>query len=355
MKFTLFAALAVAAALCAFAPPRASAQQPNVYAVAGVYVDETAANSAAAQEAAFASAQRIGFQRLVARLTVPEELARQGQPTVDDATLQRLVLSVDVEDQRRSSTRYVGRLTVRFDPLGVRTLLRERNFAVVDTRTAPVLVVPAVVAGTPDETTALWREVWEQGGFQQELAPLATAPATLSGAPDWNAAQAAATAAAAASALYATLRVQGGAVTAALVEVAPNNVRRDRGEVTARVNGEGAPALRAALASLAEQASLRLQNDWKARNTVVTGQRARVAASAIYQTEAQWQTIKGALESSAATLISEIRIEAVARNGALVSFSFVGNRDQLAAELARHGVALSDDPRLGPVLRVASR
>ena len=42
----------------------------NIYAVAGVHVDETAANAAAAQHAAFAAAQRPGFERLVQRLTI---------------------------------------------------------------------------------------------------------------------------------------------------------------------------------------------------------------------------------------------------------------------------------------------
>ncbi len=64
--------------------------------------------------------------------------------------------------------------------------------------------------------------------------------------------------------------------------------------------------------------------------------------------------IKNALEGAAQTLISEIRIEAVGREGALVSFSFVGDRAQLEAELLRRGVSLQDSPQ-GPVLRVAAR
>ncbi|GAM99670.1 hypothetical protein U91I_03325 [alpha proteobacterium U9-1i] len=345
----------VLAAFCAFVPGLASAQgTQNPYAVAGVYVDETAANAAAAQQAGFAAAQQAAFSRLLARLTLPEEIARQGQPVVQGAALEQLVLSVDVEEERRSATRYIGRLTVRFDPTGVRTLLRNSNLTVVDTRTAPVLVVP-VAPGASPETAALWREVWVQGGFQQELVPLATAPETLGGNPDWAAASAAAQAAAAASALYATVRVANGTATATLVEVASGGVRRDRGEAVARINGEGAAATRAAFASLAQQASARLQNEWKARTAVGTGQRARVSASALYTDERQWESIKQALEGAASTLISEIRIEAVGRDGALVSFSFVGNREQLNAELQRRGVILSDEPRLGPVLRVARR
>ncbi|MBL8538502.1 MAG: DUF2066 domain-containing protein [Hyphomonadaceae bacterium] len=342
-------------ALCALAPAEASAQtRDNVYAVGGVAVDETAANAAAAREAGFAAAQRQGYERLVRRLTVPQELtARGGPPQVDAAALDRLVLSVDVEEERRSGTRYIGRLTVRFDPSSIRTLLRQNNLTVVDTRTSPVLVAPTAAPDTPPETLATWRQVWTQGGFGDELAPLATAPETVQGAAGWPAAQAAAQSAGAASALFAALRVQGQTATATLTEV-DSNARRDRGEVTARINGADAGALRAALASLAEQANARIQNDWKARLATGSGQRSRMSASAIYADQRQWERIKDALEGAAATIISEIRIEAVGTQGALVSFAFVGDETQLAAELARRGVSL-DRSAYGPTLRASGR
>lgn len=356
MKATPLAAFAAFAfaALCAFAPGAASAQvRDNVYAVGGVQVDETAANAAAAQQAGFAAAQRQGFERLVRRLTIPDELARTNVATPDAATLDRLVLSVDVEEERRSSTRYIGRLTVRFDPSAVRTLLRGYNLAVVDTRTSPVLVAAVASADVAPETAALWRQVWAQGGYGDELAPLAIAPEALQGAPAWDVAAPFAQSSAAASALYATLRVQGQSVSATLVEV-DSNARRERGEVTARVNGADAPALRAALASLADQANMRIQNDWKSRIAIGGGQRARISASALYANQAQWERIKQGLEGAAQTLISEIRIEAVGREGALVSFSFVGDPNALAAELQRRGVRLEQSSS-GPVLRAVAR
>jgi hypothetical protein len=99
------------------------------------------------------------------------------------------------------------------------------------------------------------------------------------------------------------------------------------------------------------QASELLQNDWKSRMATSGSQRARISATALYANQAQWQRIKSGLEGAAQTLISEIRIEAVGREGALVSFSFVGDRNQLVAELTRRGVGLEDTAQ-GPVLRV---
>lgn len=357
MKATPLAALAVAvgAALCAFAPEPASAQgRDTVYAVSGIRVDETAATGAAAQQAGFASAQSIGLQRLIHRLVPSSELAARSMPAadaLDPMLVERMVQSVDVEEERRSATRYIGRLTVRFDPAAVRSLLRQQNFTIVDTRTAPVLVAPQTAAGTPVEVAALWRETWEQGGFANELAPLTVAPAALQGAPDWNTAAPYAQQAAAAAVLYATLRLQGTTASAELVEVSGAQ-RRDRGVVTARMSGTEPAAVRAALASLAEQASMRLQDEWKARAAVSGAQRGRISASAIYTDQAQWERIKDALEAAAQTLISEIRIEAVGREGALVSFSFVGDEAQLAAELNRRGVRL-ERAATGPTLRVA--
>lgn len=353
MRHPLAAALAVAlAALCAFMPCPASAQANNVYTVAGIYVDVTAANAASAQQAGFASAAQTGFNRLVQRVTQPAELAARGAPIADQATLDRLVLSTDVEEERRSGTRYIGRLTVRFDPAATRALLRQQGLTVIDARSAPELVIAAAAEGTPADSAALWQQVWSESGFADELVPLAIAPVAVQGAPNWQTAAPIAQAAAATSALYATLRVQASTASASLIEVSATG-RSDRGAVSAQIAGNDAASLRAALASLAQQANTLVQNEWKARAAATGGQRARISASALYSDERQWEAIKAALGAAAQTLISEIRIEAVGREGALVSFSFVGDRSAVVAELARRGVQLQDTPQ-GPVLRSAS-
>lgn len=354
MKPLFLAVFVFAAALYPLAPQTASAQgRDSIYAVGGVQVDETAANAAAAREAGFAQAQRRGFERLVRRLTIPAEIASVGAPAPDALTLERLVLSVDVDEERRSSTRYIGRLTVRFDPAGVRALLRQSNLTVVESRAPPVLVAALAAPDAAPETSALWRQVWSQGGFAFELAPLPLAPETLQGPPAWPGAAPFAQAAGAQSVLYATLRVQGALAAATVVEVDANSLR-DRGEVSARIGGGDPAAMRAALASLAEQISARFQDEWKARAPANSGQRGRLSASAIYRDEAQWEQIKDALEAAAQTIISEIRIEAVGRDGALVSFSFSGDQSQLVAELGRRGVRL-ENTAYGPTLRVAQR
>ncbi|MGE0046989.1 MAG: hypothetical protein AB7T08_14625, partial [Hyphomonadaceae bacterium] len=264
----------------------------------------------------------------------------------------RLVQSIDVEEERRSGSRYTARLGVRFNANNVRNLLRQSGFSVADQRGSPMLIVPLWTNVTQEAADA-WRAAWEQGGCDDELVPLLAAPRTLTGAPSWPNASPHAQAAGAARAIYLDLRVSGQNATATAVEVAANGVRRDRGSATARI-GSGDGALATAMDSIADQISTRIQNEWRASLAANTGQRARVSASALYSNQAEWQRIKAGLERAASTVISEIRIEAVARQGALVSFSYVGARDNLAAELRRHGVVV-EETEAGPVLRAAGR
>ena len=366
MKATFLAAFSalILAGFCAFSPAPASAQgagggRAEIFTVAGVQVDETAGNGATAQQQGFASAQRIGFERLAKRLTLPADQARLQLPQPDAAALENLVRSRDIVSERRSGTRYLAVFNVQFDPDAVRTLLRTAGFTVVETRSAPVLIAAQVDGAPPPETLDAWRAAWAQGGYENELAPLALAQAGATGR-DWASLYPFAQAEGATSAIVAVLAVQGNNATATLREVSATGVR-DRGAVRAVIAGGDANSLRAALSSLAAQTSDLVQNDWKTRavsatanNTTSTLQRGRISTSALYANQAEWERIKSALEGAASTVISEIRIEAVAREGALVSFSFTGDRAQLAAELGRRGVRLQDTPD-GPVLRVAGR
>src|SRR5262249_1138856 len=161
---------------------------------------------------------------------------------------------------------------------------RQQGLTVIDARSAPELVAAVAADGTPPATAALWQQVWAQGGFAEELVPLNAAPPTLQGAPTWATAAPFAQAAAATTARYATLRVQGSTATASLVEVSATG-QRDRGAVSAQVAGSDDASLRAALASLARQASDVVQNDWKSRASVGGSTRARVSASALYSDE----------------------------------------------------------------------
>lgn len=337
--FAAWAVVMVAAFCALFAQP-ARAQAPDAVFVAGaVSVDVTATNSAQAQEQAIAQAERIGFERVARRLTLAADRARLGEPRAEGVALQRMVLGVNVEDERRSSTRYIARLVVRTNPDAVRAHLRAAGYQIVETRTAPLLVVPGA-QGVNQQQAALWREVWETSGYAGDLVPIAVAPATAPTSPEWTRVDGIARAASANAALFANLTISGNTARVTLTEVSGNAPNRSRGVVEARI-GQGETGLRAALVSLAQQANDLVQEEWKQSVVAGAGEPTRMTVSAIFSSRAEWERIKAGLRGSE-RLISAISVDAVALEGALVSFSYVGDLNQLTDELRRNGVTLAN-------------
>jgi hypothetical protein len=342
-------------ALCLLSAPASAwaAGRGDVYSVSGVEVDVTSADAAKARDLGFAQAQSLAFDRLVKRLTAPEDLARISAPKLAPEALDRLVDGVDIQEEHRSDVRYLARVAVNFDPAGVRKALQDAGLRVFDTRTAALLVAPVAAPGTDPNLAAAWRQAWEQGGFAEGLVPLPVAPQTLVGGPDWSQAQPAAAAAGATSVLYAAARVSGGQLAVDLVEIGANNFRRERGQLSTPLP-PGDAAIAATFMALARAVDERIQNEWKQSLEAGGGRPQRLIATASFQTMAGWLQVLRGLTQANATLVSDIEVQAIARNGAVVAFSHLGTMDQLKAELGRYGVQIEETAG-GAILRPAGR
>ncbi len=112
----LLAALVLALLFC---PPLKAQDNPLVQ--RGVPAEAAAANAVAARDQAYANARRIAFQRMA-------EALGGNIHTPSDAQLERMVAAVIVENERTSSTRYTGQLTVQFSP-GQVSALTGRSFS----------------------------------------------------------------------------------------------------------------------------------------------------------------------------------------------------------------------------------
>ena len=93
-----------------------------------------------------------------------------------------------------------------------------------------------------------------------------------------------------------------------------------------------------------------LDENWKEVSVIRSGERTPATASVRYTSLAEWNTLRGALARS--PLISEFRIEAIARDGALVAFSYAGDPPRLQNDLLQRGVSLSEN-EMGWIVRSA--
>jgi hypothetical protein len=99
-------------------PPLASEGVLN-FTQQGVPAEATAENGVLARERALAAGRRLAWERLVAEAGAP--------PTpLADGTIENMVSSIVIEQERTTPTRYSGRITVNFNPSRVRAQLAGR-------------------------------------------------------------------------------------------------------------------------------------------------------------------------------------------------------------------------------------
>ncbi len=101
-------------ALAQGAPAEATVPASGGYTQRGVPAEATAEDAVQARERAYASAQRVAYERMAGELGLP--------PSLSAAQIDRLVRSVVVEQERASRTGFAGRVTVNFDPRRVAAL-----------------------------------------------------------------------------------------------------------------------------------------------------------------------------------------------------------------------------------------
>jgi hypothetical protein len=155
----------------------AHAQDAASFTVRDVHVDVTADNVSLARQQAFAKGQRDAFDQLMQRFTTPEDAAHL--PQLSDTDIEDLVLDVGVDQEKRSSVRYIATLSVRFKPDGVRRLLHDANIATVEWRGRPPAVLPVLKTDNGPilwEANNPWREAWKGPGAQGLVPLLVPAP-----------------------------------------------------------------------------------------------------------------------------------------------------------------------------------
>ncbi|MFM7345712.1 MAG: DUF2066 domain-containing protein, partial [Tagaea sp.] len=172
--------LALLLALAATPPAFAQRGPDDVFTVRGVDVDRNAATAAAARDLAVNDGQRLAWRRLVERL-VP--VANRGNLAALPANqLAELMDSFEIESERGTGTRWIGRVAYRFQPERVRALFRARDVAYAETRARAILIVPILIdEGVPKlwEEENLWKRAWVGIGSDDGLQPRRVPEGTL--------------------------------------------------------------------------------------------------------------------------------------------------------------------------------
>lgn len=327
--------LAAASLLIVSALPGA-ADVRDVYTVRAIQVDEQAATVIEARERAMSRARTEAAGTLLRRITLMRDRPAAEWPVIDEVLAARLAAAVDVEQETAGAGRYIASLAVVLNPAAVRAYLDAENVPYLDTQAPLALMVP--LAGDP-AFAARWRAVFPDRSAGSLVPFVLTQDYFHTPDTTWSQLVAEAVPMNARRALIARLLGREGAWR---VEVST---------VTAAGNeplGATPPAATMEAALLAVTALL--DEAWKEASIVRDASFSSAQAVVRYTSLAEWNTLRSGLASS--PLISDFRTLAVAREGALVAFSYAGDEARLTADLVQRGLRLGREDQ-GMVLRSA--
>ncbi|HEX6956524.1 MAG TPA: DUF2066 domain-containing protein [Ferrovibrio sp.] len=311
-------------------------------------VDASADSAAAARPLAIADGQRRAFSQLMRRLTLPEDYGRLPRPT--EALLNQTVAGFEIDEERTSATRYIGKITVNFRADAVRRLLQDARLPYSETVSRPVLLIPVWQAPAGEklwEADNPWRDAWQSRPDGDGLVPLGVAPPSDS-APSLDRLLANS------EDLRGFARQQGFEdvlmVSATLKQQDPGNVRieiypyhvggaefLDRLTTFTSTGGTQEEAL----LSAAMELSRRIEARWKERTVIDPEKQGQLSAAALFTSLAEWNKLRSAL--AAVPVVRKVKVLRLSHHDAQLLIAFYGEPNQLAVALAQRDVQLEQN------------
>lgn len=308
------------------------------FTVTNIPVDATGETAIEAQELALKDGQAQAAAVMLRRVTLPSETAARGVPQPTPEMIGRMIRALEISNEQRTAQRYFGDVTIAFNPAEVQRFLQANRLTLFSSQAENRLAVPFSRSGDGALAAAL-----KAGGYEHALTPLITAesasgfdPAIASGNIDAAARLASGYGARQVLALSADETLQGYAVS--LMDISLNSREaRNLGTVTGATLG-------LAVAAAVE----RLQDDWKQASVSLAARAQDLPVSVLFNSQSDWQRLQDVINDSAQ--IQSARLDAISKDGALMTLRYGGDLQRLETELSFKGVALKRDPKLGVII-----
>lgn len=334
----------------------AAVEKANVFTVLDVSVDATAENAAAARELAHAQGHERAYRKLIHRL-VP--IGRHGDvPKLSAEAVASLISNFEVDEEKTSTIRYLGKLKFRFKRRAVTDFLRDAGIPFAVTRSKPLLVLPVYrSAGVYQlwDNPNPWRAAWAALPLADGLAPMKHPAGNLADVNDISA-ERAVTGDIDRLRTIATRYGAAGVVLALAVPSRDRATRRPRIEVTvtrfadvgqdrSMVRGFAAKpeqTMAELIDFAARTISSQIEEDWKSDNLLRFGQEAELLAVAPIDGLPDWVALARRLAD--VDFVRKSALVALTRKQATIRLGFLGDEEQLALALAQKDVQLVRGP-----------
>ena len=153
----------------------ASAYAADPFTVAGVYVDAQGDSAIAAQTEAISNGQMRAANSLIERLTPEAQRQSAGWPGLDVQSAARLIRGMEIANEKRSAGRYLGDITVAFNPAAVQAYIQSQDLTMIASQSSERLVIP-VLSGKLAGGAHPWGAAWENPALTHTLTPIKAVP-----------------------------------------------------------------------------------------------------------------------------------------------------------------------------------
>jgi len=337
--------------LCTFFAIVASfAHAADPFTVVGIPVDATGTSPIEAQTLAIQDGQSRAATAVIERLTLENERARNVLPPIEVDTAAKMIRALEIANEKRSANRYLGDITVAFNPTEIQKYLKANGLNMVSTQARTRLVVP-VLDNQPLWDLNPWAMVWQDGRYSHALTPIKSVglgqgdDSIITNAEANNLDIAALKRLGSRFGVDQVLVVKSsnGALRASVTDIAlDTGQKRELGTVSGNN-----------FQDLATNVVRSLEADWKQASVSVTENAVSMAVSVLYDGHGEWLRLKDAINGSAQ--IQDARLDALSKDGALMTITYGGDMGRLRNELSFKGVDVRNDPNLGVVLARTGR
>jgi hypothetical protein len=347
--------------LCLLFAVPAVADSGDAIAMRGIGVDVTADNAVAAREKAVLDGQRTALHQVLLMLAQPA--AVDGLPKLTDTQITDMLVDYEVESERTSTVRYIGKLAFRFRADAIRDLLQKSGIPYTVGPSQPVLVLPVLSSDGKNllwDEGNLWLAFWTKhapsGGLvdlrlpKSDQGDAAAISADEAIAGDLGKLQAIAARYGASDVLVAVAGrdANGPGVT---LTVKHYGVTGSSGEFKDQFNGDPAdPAI--GFEQAADRMVAQAQQDWIDQNRVTSAVEQRLTVDAAITGLPQWAEMRRRL-STVGTL-RQVEVIYLMRNKAELDLVYIGDRDQLARALQQRALSLRDGGDGRTILELAA-
>lgn len=317
------------------------------FTVAGVKVDATGSNAIEAQTNAITEGQARAAEILLMRLTLPQQRAGKNLSAISTDSVSRMIRALNVSNEKRSNQRYLGDITVAFSPTEVQSFLAAQNLTMMSSQAEKRLLIP-VMSGNSLWAENDWHGAWASGAFANSLTPVDTL--SLVGGNDnlTSASQAASgdiTALKRLGEFFGARQVLVAVAEPALggIKVRISDIALDTGQKT-----NLGTISSASYDDAAWQVIEKLEDSWKSASVTLAQNAVTTPVSVLYRNHDDWINLQTIINSSAQ--IQGARLDALSKDGALMSVTYGGDFNRLRTELGYKGVEVRQDAELGTIM-----